>query len=495
MLLRAIVLCVLGAISASAQSSSSRIEAPRFWNDRELTDWANPVAGLNVRPSHFSEREYYAAPDAEWVRTYPVYFPGREPAGYWEMLRAKKPEPLVAPGARTIQEWIAVGRQAFEEIDVPAFRTTDAALIAIARSADEYAKRGGHPQKDGRAFGLRWVPTSNGLALSISDCSGCHTRIMPDGSLLHGAQFNDPGDGLAGELVGRGLGGFSLGDSPGVSAWRQFGAPWIANDIHDAMKAMSAAEVGELFSSGAPGTFPRFNGSPYYATKVPDLIGIKDRKYIDHTATHRLRGPADVMRYAALVSCCDSADFGPHRILSDAQRRIFYKIPDALAFGLAQYIFALEPPANPNLGDPRAAAGKQVFERQGCGSCHTPPLYTNNKLTPAKGYTVPDDHPNRADIMSVSVGTDPNLALKTRKGTGLYKVPSLKGVWYRGLMNHDGSVASLEEWFDPARLRDDFVPAGFKGYKVTHRAVPGHEYGLKLSEEDKRALIAFLKTL
>jgi hypothetical protein len=93
------------------------------------------------------------------------------------------------------------------------------------------------------------------------------------------------------------------------------------------------------------------------------------------------------------------------------------------------------------------------------------------------------------------VGTDPNLALKTRKGTGLYKVPSLRGVWYRGLFNHDGSVRSLEEWFDPARLRDDYMPSGFKGYKLTHRAVPGHEFGLKLSPEDKAALIAFLKTL
>jgi hypothetical protein len=68
-------------------------------------------------------------------------------------------------------------------------------------------------------------------------------------------------------------------------------------------------------------------------------------------------------------------------------------------------------------------------------------------------------------------------------------------VWYRGLFSHDGSVASLEDWFDRARLRDDYVPSGFKGYKVTHRAVPGHEFGLKLSADDKRALIAFLKTL
>lgn len=71
-----------------------------------------------------------------------------------------------------------------------------------------------------------------------------------------------------------------------------------------------------------------------------------------------------------------------------------------------------------------------------------PPLYTNNKLTVASGYTPPSNHPFRNDIMQVSVGTDPNLALKTRKGTGLYKFPSLRGVWYRGGFGHDGSVTS-----------------------------------------------------
>ena len=149
------------------------------------------------------------------------------------------------------------------------------------------------------------------------------------------------------------------------------------------------------------------------------------------------------MRYAALVSCCDRADFGSHRILTDAQRKIFYRMPDDLLFALAEYLFSLEPPPNPNTGDPRAAAGRGVFQREGCASCHAPPLYTNNKLTPAQGYQPPSDHPNRADVMSVSVGTDPNLALKTRKGTGFYKVPSLKGVWYRGMFNHDGSVTTL----------------------------------------------------
>lgn len=81
----------------------------------------------------------------------------------------------------------------------------------------------------------------------------------------------------------------------------------------------------------------------------------------------------------------------------------------------------------------------------------------------ATGYTLPKDHPFREDIMPLSVSTNAGLALKTRKGTGLYKVPSLRGVWYRGLYLHDGSIASLEDIFDPKRLRDDYVPSGWRG--------------------------------
>jgi len=45
--------------------------------------------------------------------------------------------------------------------------------------------------------------------------------------------------------------------------------------------------------------------------------------------------------------------------------------------------------------------------------------------------------------------------------TGFYKVPSLKGVWYRGHFLHDGSLATLEELFDPARPNSDFQPKGW----------------------------------
>jgi hypothetical protein len=59
------------------------------------------------------------------------------------------------------------------------------------------------------------------------------------------------------------------------------------------------------------------------------------------------------------------------------------------------------------------------------------------------------------------VGTNPGLAIQTRRGTGFYKVPSLRGVWYRNAFSHSGQADTLEEWLDPARVKEDYEPKGF----------------------------------
>jgi hypothetical protein len=50
----------------------------------------------------------------------------------------------------------------------------------------------------------------------------------------------------------------------------------------------------------------------------------------------------------------------------------------------------------------------------------------------------------------------------------------------------------VEEWFDANRLRLDYVP---KGFHLGSGPIVWHEYGQRLSVEEKRVLIAFLKTL
>jgi cytochrome c peroxidase len=157
---------------------------------------------------------------------------------------------------------------------------------------------------------------------------------------------------------------------------------------------------------------------------------------------------------------------------------------------------SLEPPENPNPPPPHLVArGRRVFAEEGCNECHAPPDYTTGGLTLALDFDAPRDHPYAEDILRRTVQTDPGLALKTRKGTGFYKIPSLRGLWYRPRLLHDGALSSLEELFDPARLRKDYEPKGWNPYGMTQRAIPGHRYGLHLEPDDRRALLAFLRSL
>ncbi|HYI94590.1 MAG TPA: hypothetical protein VEX68_13670 [Bryobacteraceae bacterium] len=431
--------------------------------------------------------------------------PDRAPAGYWEMIQKVGPKPIIEPEQlKTEDDWIAAGKAVFEQLDHITMRSYDPKLIAFARSRAAFP--GGGNGSDGTVPVLRWVPTERGVAIGFTNCSSCHMRAMPDGSFLHGpstaGSVLSGGGAIVGALVSAphhiAASPIRLLESPGMRSYRAYGVPWLEDDVHAKMKTMSPAEIEVLRRSGlsvSNGIFARWNGSPYFPAKIPDLIGVSDYKYLDHTGTHLNRGIADLMRYTALVSVAESSDFGSHHLLGPEQRKVEQRLPDEAMYALALYIKSLKPPANPNPFDEYAAAGKKIFEREGCGGCHTPPLYTNNKLTLARGFTPPPDAPKSLDIMNISVGTDPGLALKTRKGTGYYKVPSLRGVWYRGRYLHDGSLASLEEMFDPNRLNETFSPGGWNPPAVKTRAVVGHEFGLRLSVNDRKSLIAFLRTL
>jgi hypothetical protein len=290
---------------------------------------------------------------------------------------------------------------------------------------------------------------------------------------------------------------FYAGDSAPVGLWREFHTPWVPDDPVAAFRTMTGPQIGGLgLRAFANGVFARTHGSPYFATKIPDLQNLKYSRYMDATGTHRLRGPEDVARYAAFVTGVDPMDFGPHRILTDAQRRIRYRYADEVLYAIGVYVMSLEPRKNPNPAAPDLIArGEGIFTREGCIECHTPPAYSSGKLTLAQGWQPPAGHPNQADIEMRSVGTDPGLALKTRKGTGFYKVPSLRGVWYRPLLLHDGALTSLEEMFDAARLDPGFKRTGWTPPGLTAAPVFGHQFGLRLKPDEKTALFAFLRSL
>jgi hypothetical protein len=494
---------LLAVISSNpAQDSKGKWSPtiPKTWDDEAMRSLEIPLADPTASPQHVSSDYYYRIPVRPIYRSYSVYHPDKEPPGYMESLKKREPKiTFDASKLKTQEDWIKAGEIVF---DAPIEFVSSGMLFSGVRDPVWYEKNQVPITKEGILPFMRYVVREKGkIELGILSCAMCHTRVMPNGTVIKGAQGNFPDDRTFAYETRMKAAQAKDGDQflQGLRRYmrRQYAAPWLQNDPNAQPDQMSFEEIVSALEAIPPGVCARQGSSIFYPPRIPDLIGVKDRLYLDASGLVRHRTIGDLMRYAALNQGADILSlygtFRPKGELPDPSTESRYS--DEQLYALALFVYSLKPPPNPHKFDALAARGQRVFERAGCALCHTPPLYTNNKLTPADGFDVPDEHQQKFDLMPIPVVTDPHLTLKTRRGTGYYKIPSLKGVWYRGPFEHNGSVATLEDWFDPHRLRDDYVPTGFRGSGVTARAVKGHRFGLDLSLEDRQALIAFLKTL
>jgi hypothetical protein len=488
----------------------ANLNIPRTYDDEDMASVELPLARADASPVQISSEYYYAIGIRPVYKSYPIYSRDREPAGYLDWLKEQEPEVVFDfSKLKTEDDWIKAGELVFEA------PSAFGHLLAIGDDLyvrDPAWHRDVAPPllADGVMPGMQYVIRRKGVVeIGVLSCANCHSRVMPDGTLVKGAQGNFPFDRAFAwdyEHMPKWLGPIGARLARGAETLL-FGAPWLgADDPMANIGRMSPKDIAAVHRAIPPGVLGRHGTNPALPSKIPDLIGIKDRKYLDATGLIRHRNIGDLMRYATMnqdtdpfakylgKAPADALPFGLVSLPKDPKKYANGRYGDDQLYALALYLYSLRPPQNPNSFDKTAAAGQEIFEREGCASCHTPPLYTNNMLTLALGFTPPPEHLQRYDILPVSVGTNPDLALKTRRGTGYYKVPSLKGVWYRGPFEHNGSVLTLEDWFDLQRLGDDYVPTGFKGLRPT-RPVSGHQFGLNLTPDEKRSLIAFLKTL
>jgi hypothetical protein len=495
-------LAMTPSMSSEAQDSKGKWSPtiPKTWDDEALVSLELPLANPEASPKYVSSDYYYRMPVRAIYRSYPVYRPGKEPAEYMNWLKKQEPEVIFdASKLKTERDWIEAGETVF---DAAIEFVSSGQLFSGVRDTSWYEKNQVPTTKGGILPFMRFVVREKGkVELGILSCAMCHTRVMPDGNVIKGAQGNFPDDRafayeIRREAVQAKDKDESLRDLRKTMR-RSYAAPWLDDDPNGQPERMTLEEIVFAMEAIIPGVCARQGSSVFYPPHIPDLIGVKDRHYLDASGLVRHRSIGDLMRYAALNQGADElnlyGEYRPKGELPDPSAGSRYRDEQLYALGL--YVYSLKSPPNPNKLDSLAARGKKIFEREGCAACHTPPLYTNNKLTPVDGFRVPDEHRKMFDTMQSSVGTDPRLTLKARRGTGYYKVPSLKGVWYRGPFEHNGSVATLEDWFNPRRLRDDYVPTGFRGYGVKSRAVKGHPFGLDLKIEERRALIKYLKTL
>jgi hypothetical protein len=465
------------------QSGAPQPIVPKTWDPAELASFELPLVNVERSARHIDPGFYDRLAIRPIYKSYPIYVPDREPPWYMDWLAQQEPElAFDASHERSDDEWVAAGEIVF---DAPIGYGATFKLSQV-RDAGWYQHNRVPVTGDGVMPFSRYVVRTKGVVeVGSGACVMCHARVMSDGTLLKGAQGNFPADRVIAYNL-RLQAQAAKDPSAFLDAIRLgqrlfFSMNWLHPDPMARLNTMSIEDIAATYERIPAGASTRVNLNLFAPAQIPDLIGVADRHHLDHTGIVRQRSIGDLMRYVALVQGANGFDrFGEFALidpLPDPTKLERYS--DEQLYALARYLYALKPPNNPNRENATTDRGRRVFARVGCGNCHTPPLYTSNKLTPAAGFTVPPEHLRRYGIINRSVGTDPELALRTRKGTGYYKVPSLKGVWYRGPFQHSGAVRTLDDWFDRARLQK----------------TPGHPFGLDLSLDDRRALIAFLNTL
>ena len=261
-----------------------------------------PLADPEASPRQVSSEYYYQIPVMPIYKSYPMYLPERAPEGYLDRLR--KVEPKLAWDVRDLKtesDWIKAGEIVFRApilflpLDGPP-PLPIRLLLGLSESYLESLAKWGQQQNipmptDGTfPYDRIFIREKGRLEAGTLSCATCHTRVQPDGSLIIGAQGNFPSPVL-----------FPVSHSfflRGLSN-QFFKTPWLDSDPAAAIDEMTSEEIQALAAQAPPGVMARHGTSFWTPVQIPDLIGIKDRKYLDRTGLVQHRDIGDLMRYAA----------------------------------------------------------------------------------------------------------------------------------------------------------------------------------------------------
>jgi len=191
-----------------------------------------------------------------------------------------------------------------------------------------------------------------------------------------------------------------------------------------------------------PGRLDVTNDGSDNPVAIPDLRPVRYQQHLQRAATVNNDLIALAIRTETLIITSLGETVRP---------------PRKLAFAIALFLWRL-PEAPLRAPDATSARGERIFEVR-CAFCHQPPRYS--------GPAVPLGE----------IATDPSVGLSSDRGTGSYRVPSLRDVGDRTPLFASGTVRDITELLDPSR-----------------RAA-GHDHGLDLESADRADLVRFLETL
>ena len=102
------LLLAFGVVCVSAQS-------PKTWDDQAVASLEVPLANPAYSPVHVTSDYYYRMPVRPIYKSYPIYAPGKRPAGYLDWLKQQEPEIIFdAAKLKTEADWVRAGEIVFE---------------------------------------------------------------------------------------------------------------------------------------------------------------------------------------------------------------------------------------------------------------------------------------------------------------------------------------------------------------------------------------------
>jgi hypothetical protein len=279
----------IAGIGAAAQTFQPEI--PRAWDDKEVQLLELPLVQRDRSPRYVTAEQYYALKVRPIYRSYPAYVKGREPAGYLESLKQKEPEIIFdASKLHTKEDWIQAGKLVFE---------SETLFFPAPESQPSASDTSWPVSSDGVlpyfVPGFRYYVRKKGVVEVGADaCAGCHTRVMPDGSFVEGAQGSV--DKPVTEAKLRAIyekNPDRLRRIPDT-LWIRFGAPWVMSK-QAFEESLTKDEIIRQLAAQHPGVLARQGTSLSHPPHIPSLIGIDDIKYLDATGLVRHRSIGDII--------------------------------------------------------------------------------------------------------------------------------------------------------------------------------------------------------
>ena len=420
-------LVLLAATVVLAQRPTPNI--PRTWDLQALADLQLPLAHADASPQIVDPDTYYSIPAAPIYKSYPVYHPDNEPPGYLDWLQRQEPE-IVVPAAGLLEQmetetdWIRVGKLVFDT-QLPPF--VPLKQLAYLRERQFYEHSRTPLTRDGVMPFLRYIVREKGRIEISGGCSMCHTRVLPDGTTITGAQGNNTLGAQNAYILRNAV--LKAPNPAAVLAripilnpaiWL---APWLEQDPNARIAQLLPGSQPAVWESMPPGVIPRHSGLVYPAA-IPDLIGLKDRRYFDRTGFIQHRSIGDLMRYAALVQGIDRLDTFGKYVPARAQPSGLVRYSDEQLYALASMstrssrlpihiwtIHALRPAAR--YSESRVALG--VTRRPYTPTTRSRPLPALRSLRGMRGNTT-----------FIPLGLEPILAWRSKRAAEPVTIRSLR---------------------------------------------------------------------